>query len=271
MPAHSLRSCDDRITYSSLIQLQDRVIVMGHIGDQASTAAVSYRCSADLSEVTHEWAVAGIDWLAAAAPWRTFRWYHGQRHYSGTYWSSTMSAHVIYESRLELARLLFADFDPAVRRVVAQPFMLRTMVDRKPHKHIPDYLLITDTGPVVVDVKPAHRLADPKVAFTFEWTRELVEARGWRYEVATEPDAVELANIRFLAGYRREWLFPVDLVAQIREAVLNAMSLTEAFHCLPARPVHLVKAAVLHLLWRQEALIDISEPLSGRTQLRRLA
>ena len=44
-------------------------------------------------------------------PWRTFRWHYGQRHYSGSYWASTTSAHVIYESRLELARLLVADFD----------------------------------------------------------------------------------------------------------------------------------------------------------------
>jgi hypothetical protein len=30
--------------------------------------------------------------LLLAAPWRTFRWYFGQRHYSGTYWSSTRTA-----------------------------------------------------------------------------------------------------------------------------------------------------------------------------------
>jgi hypothetical protein len=40
-----------------------------------------------------------------AKPYRTFRWYLGQMHYSGSYWSSTESAHVIYESRLELSRL----------------------------------------------------------------------------------------------------------------------------------------------------------------------
>ena len=49
---------------------------------------------------------------------------YGQRHYSGSYGSSTMSAHVIYESRLELARLLMADFDNSVNHIVAQPFML---------------------------------------------------------------------------------------------------------------------------------------------------
>ena len=39
-------------------------------------------------------------------PWPTFRWYYGQQHYSGSYWAATMAAHVIYDSRLELARLL---------------------------------------------------------------------------------------------------------------------------------------------------------------------
>ncbi len=48
--------------------------------------------------------------LFDAAPWRTFRWHLGQKHYSGSFWAATEQALVIYESRLELA-LLFADFD----------------------------------------------------------------------------------------------------------------------------------------------------------------
>ncbi|WP_234045550.1 hypothetical protein [Streptomyces adelaidensis] len=47
----------------------------------------------------------------------------GHKHYSGTYWSATMRDHVIYESRLELSCLLFADFDPSVPGIVAQPFL----------------------------------------------------------------------------------------------------------------------------------------------------
>lgn len=39
-----------------------------------------------------------------------------QKHYSGTYWSSTLSGHVIYESRLKLANLMIADFDIRVKR-----------------------------------------------------------------------------------------------------------------------------------------------------------
>ena len=101
-----------------------------------------------------EWDRAPLELISNAAPWRTFRWRHGQKHYSGTYWLATERAHVIYESRLELARLLFADFDPSVTRIIAQPFMIRAFIENRARKHVPDYLLLTDNGPVVVDVKP---------------------------------------------------------------------------------------------------------------------
>ena len=74
-------------------------------------------------------------------------------------------------SRLEQARLLMADFDTSVNHIVAQPFILQTPIGGKIRRHIPDYLLLTDGGPVVVDVKPAEPLDDPAVAETFEWAR----------------------------------------------------------------------------------------------------
>ena len=65
-------------------------------------------------------------------PWRTFRSYDNQKHYSGTYWSSTLGDHVIYdESRLELANLMIADFVVDVKRIAAQPFMLTAKVNER--------------------------------------------------------------------------------------------------------------------------------------------
>jgi hypothetical protein len=66
--------------------------------------------------------------VADAAPWRMTRSARGQAHYPGYYWSATASGHVIYESRLELARLLLADFDPDVTAIAAQPFLLRARI-----------------------------------------------------------------------------------------------------------------------------------------------
>ncbi|AUY47646.1 hypothetical protein [Streptomyces sp. CB01881] len=76
--------------------------------------------------------------LFDAARWRMFRWYLGQKHHSGSFWSATEQAPVIHESRLEPARLLFADFDPAVSRIVAQPFLMTANVDGAVRKHISD-------------------------------------------------------------------------------------------------------------------------------------
>ncbi|MFF4229720.1 LysR family transcriptional regulator [Streptomyces sp. NPDC001820] len=64
---------------------------------------------------------------------------------------------MIYESRLEPGRLLFADFAADVRHIVAQPFLFKADVDGKVPKHFPDHLLLTDDGPVVVGVKPRCR------------------------------------------------------------------------------------------------------------------
>ncbi|MGW0825470.1 TnsA-like heteromeric transposase endonuclease subunit [Streptomyces sp. NPDC002845] len=219
----------------------------------------------------YAWPAASKDLLASAAPWRVFRWHRGQKHYSGTYWSATMHDHVIYESRLELARLLFADFDRSVHGIVAQPFLLQTVLEGKVRKHIPDYLLFTDQVPVIVDVKPLHRLSRPEVAFTFDWTRQAVEARGWKYEVWSEPPTVELENVRFLAGYRRDWLFSAALLEDLRGIDLDGVPLGRAAACLPCQPGPQVRSAIHHLLWTQSLVTDLDQPLGPSCTLRQAA
>lgn len=233
------------------------------------SVSVHFRCSVDESAVVCPWSVVEAGMLMSALPWRTFRWRQGQKHYSGTFWSATENDHVIYESRLELARLLFADFDASVRRIVAQPFLLRAVVAGAIRKHIPDYLLFTDTAPIVVDVKPRHRVSKPENAFTFAWTKSAVESRGWRYEVWSEPPWTELQNVRFLAGYRRDWLLDRGLLDAVRALDLDGATLGTALRALPAWPNSLVRSAVLHLLWQQYFRVDLTCPLSMGHVLRR--
>lgn len=103
--------------------------------------------------------------VVSAAPWRMTRSARGQAHYPGFYWSATTGGHVIYESRLELAPLLLADFDPDVVAIAAQPFLLRAAVGGRIRRHVPDSLLVhAGQSARVVNVKPASRLADPQVA-----------------------------------------------------------------------------------------------------------
>ncbi|MFJ2565893.1 TnsA-like heteromeric transposase endonuclease subunit [Streptomyces sp. NPDC088817] len=227
-----------------------------------SAVTVSFRSDGGVQEDVR-WAAVSGNSLGAARPWRTFRWYKGQQHYSGTYWASTNRDHVIYESRLELARLLYADFDGAVHRIVAQPFLIKANIGGKVRKHIPDYLLLSAGGLVVVDVKPLRRMSDPTVASTFAWTREVLESRGWRYEAWGEPPATELENLRFLAGYRRSWLINTDVLDELRAQDLDGATVGEAVRCLPNHPQPLVRASVLHFLWTGQLRTDLTRPLTA--------
>ncbi|BCO38939.1 hypothetical protein MINTM001_00780 [Mycobacterium paraintracellulare] len=201
--------------------------------------------------------------LFCAAPWRTFRWHFGQRHYSGTYWCATQRDHVIYESRLELANLLLADFDPTVRRIVAQPFVLSAEVNGKSRRHILDYLFDTDVGPVVVDVVRSERMIQPEVLLLCAWTRVIVESVGWTYRVVNEPPRIRLGNVRFLAGYRRDWLINQSALDEIRCRLgrFVGMAIADAEQTIRGYPWPLVRPALMHLLWRHECRVDLEVPL----------
>ena len=111
-----------------------------------------------------------------------------------------------------------ADFDRSVKFIVAQPFLIRSKVQGVVRRHIPDYLLLTDADPVLVDVKPREQVNDTKVAETFAWVQNVIESLGWRFEIASEQPPVLLDNVRFLAGYRRP--------QSINEAALRALRAT---------------------------------------------
>jgi hypothetical protein len=79
-----------------------------------------------------------------------------------------------------------ADFDQSVKFIVAQPFLIRSEVQGVVRRHIPDYPLLTDADPVLVDVKPREQVNGTKVAETFEWVQHVIESLGWRFEIASE-------------------------------------------------------------------------------------
>lgn len=205
--------------------------------------------------------------------WRTFRSRHGQPHYSGRYWCATTGRHLVYESRLELARLLLADFDPTVVAIVAQPLCLTASVDGRLRRHVPDFFLLhRDETPRIVDVKPAERLARPAVAEALRWPAEVFERHGWPVEVWTGADPTLLANVRFLAGYRRDDLVDPEVLAAAEAAVLNGDTIGGVEHRLHDRwPSRMSRPAVLRLLWLGRLRAELTRELDTTTVLWRHA
>jgi hypothetical protein len=203
-------------------------------------------------------------------PVREFRSYQGRRHYSGWYWCATTGGHVVYESRLELARILLADHDRDVVAIAAQPFLLEGFDGTRVRRHVPDVLLGHADGTMtVVDVKAASRVADPEVAAQFDWTRRVCEDRGFGFEVWSGADSVLVENVRFLAGYRRAELIETELVPLVMDAALAPVSVAELERALASADRRgLIRPVILHLLWTSRLRTDLSVPLDGGTVVR---
>ncbi|MFJ6141770.1 TnsA-like heteromeric transposase endonuclease subunit [Kitasatospora sp. NPDC092286] len=208
-----------------------------------------------------------------SVPWRTFRSVKGQTHHSGRYASATTGGLVVYESRLELARLLLADMDPAVSAIYAQPCLVTARVGDRARRHVPDFLLVMKSGVVrMVNVKPADRLADPVIADALAWPGELFRQHGWEYEIWSGADRVVLENVRFLAAYRRPGVVPEADVERAWEVVQDGDALAVAERRLASgRPGHEVRPPILALVWQGRLTTDLSRSLSGDWVLRRSA
>lgn len=207
-----------------------------------------------------------------SAPWRMFRSYRGQRHYSGSYASVKMGEFVVYESRLELARLLVADFDPEIALIYAQPLWFWVRVEGRVRRHVPDFLLVKRSGTaLLVNVKPFEMLKDPKIAAAMAWPGEVAASLGWEYEVWSGADPVVLENIRFLSGYQRAMVVPSELVERAWEAVLDGEQVAAVERRLAgAASEYVARPPLMALLRSGRLTTELSRPLSGASVLRRV-
>lgn len=175
---------------------------------------------------------------------------------------------MIYESRLELARLLLADADRDVVAIAAQPFLLIEGTDAKARRHVPDFFLQRlDGSCAVVNVKPAYKVDDPKVAATLAWAGEAITAKGWAAEVWTGCDPLLLANVRFLAGYRRRWLFDPAQLDAAEAAILEGDTIGHLEARLRDCGIAEPRPLVLHLLWAGRLRAELTAPLDADTAI----
>ena len=202
--------------------------------------------------------------VLSAIPWRAVRSHRGQQHLPGWYWSATTGGHVVYESRLELARLLLADFDPDVAGIAAQPFLVRDAERR----HVPDFLLQRADGSVlIVNVKPASQMQDECVADALAWAGRVFAGRGWEHEVWSGTDAQLLANVRFLAGYRRAALIEPPTRGDAIWPAGTVLTIAAAEAALSDAGVADPRSVVLHQLWSGRLRADLQRPLASDSEL----
>lgn len=107
------------------------------------------------------------------------------------------------------------------------------------------------------------------MAEVFEWTSRLLSERGWRYEVWTGGDPVQLTNLSFLRQGKRWDLVQPRAVENLLRSGSVGMTLGAAVTGATTMDVghFAVRAALLALLWHQVWVVELETPLSDGTTI----
>jgi len=196
--------------------------------------------------------------------------FHGQRNHPGTFWSHVEQAHLDYESRHELSRLLLADYDPNTRAVRTQPL---TFAGRRDcgMPVTPDILLSTVHGTRLIEVKTTKGLRDPRTRLKLRASRALADYLGWSYEVFLAIEPQLLRNLQFLHDYQdasRISPSALDSVLAAADRLDSPFRLGD----LEANEAILgddLRAAVLHAIRTHKVQADLRQPLDLDMELSR--
>ena len=201
------------------------------------------------------------------APVRKPPAYKGARHLPGLFWMSQLNKLVCYESRLEMVILKRLDFVADLEDVLPQPCVLHFSHEGKQHSHIPDFLAwYTGRPPLLVNVKPRQYVDRERNRRAFATCESACEQTGWRYVTESEPDPTFLANLNWLAGYRRP---PPDL-PRYGPMLIDRLEVPMTIERLLADvgPTALVRPVLFYLLWTHSLSFDPYELLSEESVIR---
>ncbi|MEU2777883.1 TnsA-like heteromeric transposase endonuclease subunit [Streptomyces sp. NPDC007162] len=201
-------------------------------------------------------------------PERRFPAFRGQGNWCGWYWSATCGGHVGYESWLERDHLMLLDFDPLVTGMASQPFRLSwTSADGKRVRHTPDFFVRRADGTgLVVDVRPDERI-EPDDAAKFAVTAAACRAVGWDFQRVGTPEAVLMANVRWLGGYRHPRVHRPEVAARLVEVFADGGELLAEVRRVGDQIA--VLPVLFHLLWRRVLAVDLeADLLSADSQAR---
>lgn len=178
---------------------------------------------------------------------------------------STTQGVLLLESGLEYELLMWLDWAPEVSWIAAQPFGLRWSDGVR---HYPDLVSVGIDGLVTVwDARPQARQGEDFTAKAAR-TEAACAQEGWAYEVFAGLPMPASLNLRWIAGARRapQWL------EAVRPRVLELVQdeprrLGEVMGVDDGRGFH--TSVLWHLVWTGELTMDLFEPWSSTTLVRR--
>lgn len=176
-----------------------------------------------------------------------------------------------FESLLERDALIALDFEPDVVAISAQPVALLWPRKTPDHRHhVPDFFVRQRDGDGrLIDVKHPDRVQRSRTQF--DMTRPVAREIGWHYEVFTGLPAPAQQNLRWLSGYRQDRYAPSpNAIKSIVEVFTSTTPLqVGAYRIAKNAAITRSKALtnIYHLLWVRTLKVDITQPLSKRSEV----
>ncbi|MCP9002090.1 TnsA-like heteromeric transposase endonuclease subunit [Pseudarthrobacter sp. RMG13] len=202
-----------------------------------------------------------------ALPVRDVAAFKGQRNFSGLWWCATNQRHVGFESWCERDRLMSLDFDPGVVGVSSQPFRVVLPSSLPQRTHVPDFFIrCSDGSAIVMDVRPDKRVksTDQDV---FDATAELCAGVGWSYRRVGDLPPIQLANLRWLAGYRHPRCLRQDIAAGVLARLVPDVPVPLHELATAAGDPVCVLPTLFHLLWTHRISADLESRVLGADTL----
>lgn len=189
-----------------------------------------------------------------------------QKHIPGFFWMSQVDEMVWYESRLEMFILKQLDFSQSIEAILPQPFCLHFRDEGRRRRHIPDFLVWLSGGRrLLVNVKPRRHVAKPNNQRSFKACALLSESLGWSYTTLSEPDPIFLANLNWLAGYRRTPSKFVEYSIPLIEKAMQRQSIEDLL--MDVGPPALVRPILFFLMWKRQLEFDTRSLLSNKSEV----
>ncbi|MEU8874999.1 TnsA-like heteromeric transposase endonuclease subunit [Streptomyces javensis] len=124
-----------------------------------------------------------------------------------------------------------------------------------PLRHTPDFFVPrTDGTALVVDVRPDERI-EPQDAVKFAVTAEACRAVGWDFVRVGVPDAVLMANVRWLAGYRHPRVHRPEVADRLVEVFADGAGLLDGVRRVGDQIA--VLPVLFHLIWCRILTTDL--------------
>jgi hypothetical protein len=221
---------------------------------------VTYRHAS--TEITESVAAVSPGDLLSSDPIRTNTWHARTMTRSGLHFVASTGELQAHESLFERDLLVVLDFD-AVTAVASQPFTLMWHDGQRRRRHTPDFMIVADGAPVVVNVRPAPLVNDALLE-NCAAIAEVCTARGWGHALVTDyprPPFTVLSTISATRNCDDPYGYGEDILERLAtDGPTRFARLTESFPA-PA----FARAILQRLIWDREVTVDLSRLLADNT------